>query len=109
MKFKHILFDWGNTLMRDFKEQSGAMCEWSKVEAIPKAREVLAEFSRICSCHVATNAQDSNLDQVIKALGRVGLRPYLDEFFLSSDIGFCKPSLDFFRYIISYLNTSQIY
>lgn len=29
---KTYLFDWGDTLMVDFPDQEGKMCNWSKVE-----------------------------------------------------------------------------
>ncbi|EHK8978101.1 HAD family hydrolase, partial [Vibrio vulnificus] len=35
------LFDWGDTLMVDFPEQNGKMCEWAIVEAVNGAHEAL--------------------------------------------------------------------
>ncbi len=37
-----ILFDWGNTLMVDFPEAQGKMCDCEVVEEVAGAREVLA-------------------------------------------------------------------
>ena len=39
------LFDWGDTLMVDFPNASGKMCDWVTVEAIIGANDTLA------SCH----------------------------------------------------------
>ena len=40
-----VLFDWGDTLMRDFPEFSGPMASWSHVEALPNVKEVLERTS----------------------------------------------------------------
>lgn len=41
-----VLFDWGNTLMVDFPEAQGKMCDWEVVEEVAGAREVLAALSK---------------------------------------------------------------
>ena len=104
MNYKNILFDWGNTLMVDFKDIPGPMCDWEKVEAIPNAAKTLEQLSKTTKCYVATNAGDSSGDKVMKALNRVGLGEFITKVFSSSDIGAEKPSAEFFNFILAELN-----
>ena len=40
-RIRAVLFDWGNTLMRDLPGQHGPMRDWPHVEALPGALETL--------------------------------------------------------------------
>ncbi|TON05786.1 hydrolase, partial [Vibrio parahaemolyticus] len=31
---KVYLFDWGDTLMNDFPDQTGKMCDWENIQAV---------------------------------------------------------------------------
>lgn len=104
MKYAHILFDWGNTLMIDDARHGGPMCDWPHVAALNGAERVLAELSHHIPCHVATNADDSDGAQVRRALERVGLGRYIDGIFCSSEIGYAKPDPAFFAHILNVLN-----
>ena len=42
-----VLFDWGNTLMVDFPDAQGKMCDWETVQEVSGARALLAELSKI--------------------------------------------------------------
>ena len=103
MKYQHILFDWGNTLMVDDSSQEGSMCDWAVVESIPGARETLEFLSRGCPCHVATNANDSNQLQIRKVLDRVSLGKYISRIFVSREIGHAKPAREFYQHILQTL------
>jgi len=103
MKYQHILFDWGNTLMVDDSSQKGSMCDWVAVESIPGAREVLEFLTRSCPCHVATNANDSTQMQIRKALDRVSLGKYISQIFVSREIGHAKPAREFYQHILQTL------
>ncbi|MEZ8385620.1 HAD family hydrolase, partial [Vibrio splendidus] len=54
-----VLFDWGNTLMVDFPDAQGKMCDWETVQEVSGARALLTELSKNHQVYVATNAGDS--------------------------------------------------
>ena len=105
MKDRHhrkcILFDWGNTLMRDFKEYSGPMKDWPRVEAVPGALDVLAALNPGWILCLATNADASGEADIRVALRRVDLDRWLEKIYCSRNIGLQKPSLGFFACILS--------
>jgi FMN phosphatase YigB (HAD superfamily) len=103
-KIKAIIFDWGDTLMRDYKEYSGAMVNWPHVEIISGVKEALGELNGKYICCVASNAGDSNVELMGKALERVDIRKYFKYLFTSNELGYSKPSLEFFNGITSGLN-----
>jgi putative hydrolase of the HAD superfamily len=101
-----ILFDWGDTLMRDFKEFSGPMKGWPMVEAVPGAAEMLAALHPDWILAVATNADVSDEADIREALQRVDLDRWLDRIYCFKTIGHRKPSLEFFSYILDDLGLS---
>ena len=74
-----ILFDWGDTLMRDFREFSGPMASWPEVRALPGAGEVLSALRPHWRLALATNAADSSEAEIRDALERVDLSPLIDK------------------------------
>jgi len=106
-KYKHYLFDWGDTLMVDFPSEDGPMYKWSKVEAVEGADKLLSELSSVANCYVATNAKASSKDDIRKALSRVLLDKYIKDVFCYQSIGFEKPSKEFFYYILASLNADK--
>ncbi len=74
-----ILFDWGDTLMRDFSSFVGPMKDWPTVEALPGAAEVLTVLHPDWTLALATNAEASGETDIWAALRRVGLDGYLDK------------------------------
>lgn len=96
-----ILFDWGDTLMRDFKEYSGPMKDWPRVESVPEAAEVLAGLHSTYLLCLATNADTSDETDIHLALQRVDLDRFLEKIYCFKTIGHRKPSSDFFAYILS--------
>ena len=102
-KITTIIFDWGNTLMRDFPEYKGPMASWQKIEVIDCVDEMLSEIKKkYCLC-VATNAGDSDTALMVKALERGGIKQHFNHFFSSKDLGFSKPNPMFFSAITNYL------
>lgn len=95
-----VLFDWGNTLMRDFPEFSGSMASWPYVEALPNVKKVLVELRPQWTLALATNAIDSDEKAIWEALDRVGLSSLLDKVYCFQNIGHSKPTPDFFDYIV---------
>ena len=106
MKYQHLLFDWGNTLMKDIPGMHGPMSSWPSVSAIPGAVEILGTLSQQLPCHIATNANASSEDQIRTALKRVNLDGYITEIFCYKRIGTIKPEVAFFQYITQTLGCS---
>jgi putative hydrolase of the HAD superfamily len=95
-----ILFDWGDTLMRDFKEFNGPMKDWPFLEAIPGAAEILAVLRSDWILAIATNAGVSDEADIWAALQRVNLDQLLDKVYCFKKIGHKKPSFEFYQYIL---------
>jgi HAD superfamily hydrolase (TIGR01509 family) len=91
-----VVWDWGDTLMRDIPGQVGPMVNRDQVEAMPGALSAVQSLSGLPVRCVATNAMESDGIQVAAALDRVGLRPFLAQFFTSGELQFSKPDPEFF-------------
>ncbi len=100
--FKMILFDWGDTLMRDDPTQSGPMAAWPQVEAILGAAETLATLkARGYRLAVATGAADSDESQIRQALGRVNLDRFFEKVYCFANTGQRKPAPGFYQFILN--------
>lgn len=100
--FKVILFDWGNTLMRDDPAQSGPMTAWPQVEAVPGAAHTLAALqARGYRLAVATGAADSDENQIRQALERVELGRFFEKIYCFANTGQRKPSPGFYQFILN--------
>ena len=106
LRFAHYIFDWGDTLMVDFPDAGGPMYLWDQVAAVEGARETLAALHREAGCYLATNAQDSKESDIIKALERVGLAGHIDRVFCFENVGYRKPSLEFFKTILDAIDAA---
>ncbi|MCX6231477.1 MAG: HAD family hydrolase [Bacteroidetes bacterium] len=96
---KAIIFDWGDTVMRDFPELKTPMFSWEKVEYIPDVEQALEILMNKYILVIATNAGQSDTNAMIKALKRVAADKYFSYFFSSKDLGFEKPDIRFFTSI----------
>ncbi len=103
-KINTLVFDWGNTLMREFPQYQGIMADWPQVEAMPGAKEALEVLKNRYKIVIATNAADSDADQIRLALERVGLSEPILSIFTPRQLGARKPALAFFRSIESVLS-----
>ncbi|MFH0893145.1 MAG: HAD family hydrolase [Bacteroidota bacterium] len=92
-----IIFDWGDTLMRDFPDMPGPMAEWPEVHCIPGVEDVL-EFlnEKKFVLTVATNAGVSDTALMKAALRRVDIEKYFQFFFSSKELVVSKPDPGFF-------------
>lgn len=102
-KVKAIIFDWGDTLMRDFIQYNGPMVNWPYVEIIPGVKDALCQIYKNYICCVASNAGASDSKMMSEALERVGIKIYFKEFFTSQELGAKKPDFKFFQEILSRL------
>lgn len=98
MAIKALVFDWGDTIMRDLPFE-GAMKDWPFVFLIPEVEDILSQLKEDYLLVLASNANDSSSDDIIDALKRVGVAHYFHHVFSSSDIGYEKPYAKFFQYI----------
>ena len=101
-----ILFDWGDTLMRVFPEFSGPMKDWPRLEAVPGAADMMSALHQDWILALATNAADSEAEDIRLALHRVGLDRWMDKIYWFRKIGHKKPSPEFFNYILNDLGLS---
>ena len=106
-KRRCILFDWGDTLMRDFSEFSGPMSTWPRVEAIPHASDVLVRLHDAWVVGLATNAADSDEADIWAALRRVGLDAWIDSIYCFRSVGHPKSSPAFFEHILNDLRVDR--
>lgn len=96
---KAIIFDWGDTVMRDYPELDTPMYTWEHVEYIPDIEQALQILHKKYTMVIATNAVQSDTAAMIKALERVGAEQYFGFFFSSKDLGYEKPDIRFFTTI----------
>jgi HAD superfamily hydrolase (TIGR01509 family) len=98
-----LLFDWGDTVMRDFPEYAGPMYLWPKVEAVAGAKAAIEQLKAGRIIALATNARDSSEEEIRKALGRVDLDRLFDRVFCFANVGHLKPSAEFFEHVLNEL------
>jgi len=104
MKYKYILLDWGDTLMKDSPSDK-PMVEWPVVEAVAGAREVLNRLGPQAMLIVATSAAVSDESQIRAALARVGLDTYIQKIYCFKNTGL-KKSPEFYRHILDDLGAT---
>jgi putative hydrolase of the HAD superfamily len=107
---KCVLFDWGNTLMREIPGNRGPMHSWAQVEAISGAADALTIVKQNRIIALATNALDSSEEDIRAALARVSLDILVNKVYCFRKIGHLKPSRTFFEYILQdlHINAQQI-
>lgn len=98
-----ILFDWGDTVMKDDPASSVPMVEWETVETIPGIETVLG-YLQVSERRIvlATSASISNEFQILAALGRVGLDKYFSRIFCFGNTSLPK-GVEFYRHILDQL------
>lgn len=103
---RHLLFDWGDTLMADLPGQQGSMWRWPEVRAMPGAGEVLTALAGRLPCHLATNAAESDGSEVRRALVQVGLDGLIARVFCRRELGVAKSDPAFYRRIAAELDVA---
>ena len=98
---KAILFDLGNTLIKVDPFRKGPMIYWAELTLIENSiPETLKQLTSSYSLYIATNAQDSNHDQVQEALKRVGILSYFDGVFMKQTMGVEKSTPEYYQKIL---------
>lgn len=98
-----VIFDWGDTVMRDFTEFQGPMVYWPRVEIIDGIEECLEKISPHYITCLASNAGSSDAYLMGSALERAGIRDYFNYLFTSKELGTMKPDPNFFKEIAARL------
>ena len=86
--------------MVDFSGAKGPMYLWERVSAVEGAQKTLETLHQQARCYLATNAQDSKEGEIVKALERVHLAAYISKVFCFQNVGYRKPSPEFFSAIL---------
>jgi putative hydrolase of the HAD superfamily len=101
LRYPNVLFDWGDTVMRDRPDINIPMVEWETVEAIDGIADVLdylhASGRRIL---LATSADVSNESQIRGALDRVGVERYFSRIYCYKTTNLPKGEA-FYRFILN--------
>ena len=104
LRYPTILFDWGDTVMRDDPTMTAPMIEWETVEVIDGIADVLAYLHasgrRIA---LATSAEVSDEEQIRGTLARVVLNQYFSRIYCFKNTNLPKGEA-FYRHILSDLN-----
>jgi len=100
---KVLIFDWGNTVMRDFPDSTGPMYKWNKIELIPDVEKQLKILTKKYYLCIASNAGESDTSMMIKALKIGRIDNYFDCFFTSKDLRVEKPDIRFFELICKHI------
>jgi len=96
-----IVFDWGDTVMRDMPQYGGPMVEWPHVEAMPEIETALQTLKPAYRLALATNAAESGAEKVRAALARAGLDDYFDVVLTARELGVSKPDPAFFDALLA--------
>ena len=106
LRYPTVLFDWGDTVMRDHPERTDPMVEWESVEIIEGIAGVLAYLhSTGRRIVLATSAAISDEDQIREALRRGGLDVYFSRIYCFKNTQLPKGE-EFYRYILKDLQLS---
>lgn len=96
-----VIFDWGDTVMRDFPQYAGPMVTWPQVAATPGIAGALSALQGRYRLALATNASDSGAAQVRAALARVGLERYFAVVLTARELHASKPDPGFFEAVLA--------
>ena len=101
LRYPIVLFDWGDTIMRDDPAIKTPMVEWQTIEVIEGISDVLADLHasgrRIV---MATSASISDESQIRGALARCGLDQYFSRIYCFKNTNLPKGEA-LYRYILS--------
>jgi putative hydrolase of the HAD superfamily len=104
LRYPAVLFDWGDTVMRDYPERTIPMVEWETVEVIAGIADLLAYLhSSGRRIILATSAAISDEGQIRAALQRGGLDSYFSRIYCFKNTNLPKGEA-FYRHILRDLN-----
>lgn len=101
LRYPTVLFDWGDTVMRDIPDRTTPMVEWEWVEVVDGVADVLAYLHNGGRQIVlATSAEISSEDQIRGALARGGLDTYFSRIYSFTNTNLPKGEA-FYRHILN--------
>ncbi len=101
LRYPTVLFDWGDTVMRDDPASTAPMVEWPTIEVVAGVAEVLAYLrSSGRRIALATSADVSTESQIRGALARGGLDTYFSRIYSFTNTHLPKGE-PFYRHILS--------
>jgi putative hydrolase of the HAD superfamily len=101
LRYPTILFDWGDTVMRDDPASTVPMVEWQTVQVVEGIADVLAYLrSSGRRSILATSASISDESQIREALRRGGLDKYFSRIYCFKNTHLPKGEA-FYRHILS--------
>ncbi len=101
LRYPTVLFDWGDTVMRDNPAMTVPMVEWPTVEVVEGIANVLAYLhSSGRRIILATSADVSTESQIRRALARGGLDTYFSRIYSFTNTHLKKGEA-FYRHILS--------
>ena len=86
--------------MADLHGCTGPMYQWPTVKVIDGAVDCLSVLSQEASCHLATDARDSDVNEIAEALKRGGIGRFIDQIFCYKRIQSPKSDTAFYEYIV---------
>ena len=95
-----IIFDWGDTVMRELPVFPGKMVDAPHVEAMPGITDALRTLQPDYRVLMASNANVSTAADIRAALRRVGLDGYFEIVLSSADLGVSKPDPAYYRAVL---------
>lgn len=107
LRYSTVLFDWGDTVMRDDPTSTVSMVEWASVEVVEGISDMLA-YLRSSGRRVilATGASISDEGQIRGALRRGGLDTFFSEIYCFKNTHLPKGEA-FYRHILNDLGISH--
>jgi putative hydrolase of the HAD superfamily len=107
VRYSTVLFDWGDTVMRDDPASTVPMVEWETVEVVAGIRDLLAYLhSSGRQIALATSASISDEGQIRGALRRGGLDAFFSHIYCFKNTHLPKGDA-FYRYILNALRISS--
>lgn len=95
-----VIFDWGNTLMREIPIHLRPSARSQRVELVPGVTDALEEIYQRYVCCVASNARGPEATTLGVLLENSGLDRYFQRLFTSHDIGHEKASPEFYHEVV---------
>jgi FMN phosphatase YigB (HAD superfamily) len=106
LRYPFIIFDWGDTIMKDCPDLKAPMYRWPRVEAVEGAEEVLRALYPTRTISLATGSAYSDEDEIRWALARVNLDQYFDKIYCFLNTGYDKQTEAFYWHILDDLHAS---
>ena len=103
---RYLFFDWGDTLMVDYPQYSGAMATWPQITLMKGVIELLPQLSKKYKCVVLSNAVESDAGLMKQAFEKVNLDNYFCLFTTSKELGAKKPEKAFFKNALNRIGAS---